>query len=115
MKKVFCSISVLLIASAILFAFKTSLNTLPIGSKLPNADIKLKDISYKEISLNDAKKKNGLLVMFSCNTCPYVVKSQERTNAVCEYALQNNIGLVLLNSNETQRSAEASYEAMQLY
>lgn len=88
---------------------------LPIGADMPRADVKMKDISGKEITLKDAKKKNGLLVMFSCNTCPYVIKNQERTNAIAKYALENNVGVVLVNSNEAMRSGDDSYEAMKSY
>ena len=88
---------------------------LPIGSDMPNADTKMKDISGKEVSLKDAKKKNGLLVMFSCNTCPYVIKNQQRTKEISAYALKNEIGVVLVNSNEAQRGSEDSYEAMKQY
>ena len=97
-----------------LFAF-TTLSGIEIGAALPKPDVKLKDVSGKEITLKDAIKKNGLLVMFSCNTCPYVIKNQERTNAISEYALKNNIGVVLVNSNEAYRSGEDSYDAMKTY
>jgi peroxiredoxin len=92
-----------------------AIDELPIGAGMPKADVKMKDISGKEISLKDAVGKNGLLVMFSCNTCPYVIKNQERTREICRYALENNIGVVLVNSNEGQRNEEDSYEAMKEY
>lgn len=92
-----------------------AIDELPIGANMPKADVKMKDISGKEISLKDAVGKNGLLVMFSCNTCPYVIKNQERTREICRYALENNIGVVLVNSNEGQRNEEDSYEAMKKY
>jgi peroxiredoxin len=108
----------LLIAAAVvslsLMAF-TFTETLPIGSLLPKGDTRLKDISGKEISLKDLKKENGLLVMFSCNTCPYVIKNQERTKAIAAYAQKMNIGVILLNSNEGNRAGGDSYEAMQQY
>jgi thioredoxin-related protein len=88
---------------------------LPIGADMPKADVKMKDISGKEVSLKEAKKKNGLLVMFSCNTCPYVVKNQQRTKEVSEYALKNDIGVVLVNSNEGQRKSDDSFDAMKQY
>lgn len=97
-----------------LLSFKKS-NDLPIGADLPKADVKMKDVSGKEVSFNEAKKSNGLLVMFSCNTCPYVIKNQQRTKEICQYALANNIGVVLINSNEAQRDNEDSYEAMKKY
>ena len=74
------------------FAFTTLSEVLPIGASMPKADLKLKDISGKEVSLKDAKKKNGLLVMFSCNTCPWVIKNQSRTIEVANYALSKDIG-----------------------
>lgn len=90
-------------------------NSLAIGSKFPKAEIKMKDISDKEISLKDALKKNGLLVMFSCNTCPYVIKNQDRTREISKYALDNNIGVILINSNEGTRDGDDSFEAMKEY
>ncbi|MGE7775074.1 thioredoxin family protein [Chitinophaga sp. NPDC101104] len=88
---------------------------LDIGAKLPKADVKMKDVSGRELSLNDAKKANGLLVMFSCNTCPYVVRNQDRTRAICQFAQKNNIGVILVNSNEAARTGGDSFEAMQAY
>ena len=110
MKKIFLPV----LAIFGLLAF-TTLPVIEIGADLPKPDVKMKDVSGKEITLKDAIKKNGLLVMFSCNTCPYVIKNQERTNAISEYALKNNIGVVLINSNEAYRSGEDSYDAMKSY
>ncbi|MGE5108699.1 MAG: thioredoxin family protein [Sphingobacteriales bacterium] len=113
MKKFYLPISVLSIIS--LFAFSPMQSSLSIGGALPNPELKMKDISGKEISFKDAMKKNGLLVMFSCNTCPYVIKHQQKTKEVVEYALANNIGVMILNSNEAQRNDEDSFDAMKKY
>jgi thioredoxin-related protein len=112
MKKLITSFSLLAAVSLLAFNY---IDELPIGGQLPKADVKMKDISGKEITLKDAKKANGLLVMFSCNTCPYVVKNQDRTREICKYALDNNIGVVLINSNEGQRGSDDSYDAMKKY
>ena len=112
MKKIITSFS--LLAAFSLLAFN-NINEMPIGASMPKADVKMKDISGKEISLNEAKKSNGLLMMFSCNTCPYVVRNQQRTKQICQFALENNIGVVLINSNEAQRDGEDSYDAMKKY
>jgi hypothetical protein len=104
------------VAVAILsFAFTTFGDVLPIGASIPKADLKLKDISGKEVSLKDAKKKNGLLVMFSCNTCPWVIKNQSRTIEAANYALSKEIGVILLNSNEGSRDDADSYSEMKQY
>jgi thioredoxin-related protein len=95
------------------FTIKT--NNLPIGAPLPKADVKLKDITGKEITLKTAMKENGLLVMFSCNTCPVVVKNQARAKEICQYSLTKNVGVVVLNSNEANRSDDESLDAMKNY
>jgi len=99
----------------LLAAFKITGDVLSIGSSLPKGDVTMKDIRNEDISMKDAQRKNGLLVMFTCNTCPYVVKNQARTKAIYKYALQNNIGVILLNSNEGNRTGEDSFGAMQQY
>jgi peroxiredoxin len=88
---------------------------LQIGSTMPKADLKMKDISGKEVAMKDAKKANGVLVMFSCNTCPYVVKNQERTLAISKFATENKVGVIILNSNEALRADDDSYASMQTY
>lgn len=89
--------------------------SLAVGSDLPMKDVKMKDVSGKEVSITDAMKTNGVLVMFSCNTCPYVIKNQQRTLDIAAYAKQNNIGVILLNSNEGTRDGDDSYDAMKSY
>jgi hypothetical protein len=114
MKKPALSFAALMIM--FLIAFRSATNTsLPLGSPLPQENLKLKDISGNEVSMKEAMKANGLLVMFSCNTCPYVIRNQERTREICAYALKNNVGVILLNSNEGTRYDGDSFEAMQSY
>jgi peroxiredoxin len=88
---------------------------LQIGSTMPKADLKMQDISGKHIAMQDVKKENGVLVMFSCNTCPYVVKNQERTLAISKFATDNKVGVIILNSNEALRGDDDSYSSMQSY
>ena len=102
------------LATITLTSFSYS-STLPIGAPMPLAERKMKDVSGKEVSLADAKKEKGLLVMFSCNTCPYVVKNQQRTKDVSAYAQQNGLGVILINSNDAQRDGDDAFEAMQAY
>ncbi|MET0394313.1 MAG: thioredoxin family protein [Chitinophagaceae bacterium] len=113
MKKIL--FSALPVAAFAVMALQPVNDPLPIGASLPKAGVKMKDVSGKDISFKDASLENGLLVMFSCNTCPYVIKNQGRTNEICQYAKNNNIGVVVLNSNEANRNSEDSYEAMKTY
>lgn len=88
---------------------------LNLGDKAPLTDLKMTDINGKFGSLSDLKGKNGLCVIFSCNTCPYVVAWEDRYNAVAQHCAKNNIGFVLINSNEAKRNGDDSMEAMQAH
>ena len=112
MKKILVS---LVVIAMTLLSFSPQFAGLPIGSAMPKGNIKMKDVSGKIVSLDDVKTTNGLLVMFSCNTCPYVVKNQGRTKELFEYIQTKQIGGIILNSNEGARNNEDSYKAMQKY
>lgn len=99
-----------------LLAFRSATgDPLKIGDAMPNPDTKMKDVSEKMVSLKDAMKAGGLLVMFSCNTCPYVVKNQDRTKDAMAYAAKMDIGCIILNSNAAMRDGADSYSDMQQY
>jgi Redoxin len=103
------------IAAISIWTLKPLADPLPIGASIPNAQLKMKDISGTEISFKEAQRKNGLLVMFSCNTCPVVKKYQSRTLEVATHATGNEIGVILLNSNEATRDEGDSYNDMKDY
>ena len=88
---------------------------LPIGADIPKATLVMNDVNGKSISLKEARRQNGLLVMFSCNTCPVVIANQQRTIAISKFAHDQNIGVILLNSNEGNRGGADSPEAMKKY
>ncbi len=91
---------------------------LHIGDKAPKTDLEMANIDDSKLTLNAAKGTNGLLVVFSCNTCPFVVGSdafpgwERQYNAIFEEAKANGINMVLVNSNEGKRENEDSMEEM---
>nr|WP_320000695.1 redoxin domain-containing protein [uncultured Draconibacterium sp.] len=109
MKKLAFVLGILL---SVNIAFAGDGKQLAIGDKAVHPDVKMKDVSGAEISLNDALKENGLLVMFSCNTCPFVVAWEGRFNEVKEWADKNDVGMIVLNSNYQKRSGADSFEEM---
>lgn len=112
MKKIlFAALPLVAMATVMLFPA----DPLAIGSALPKADVKMKDISGKDVSFNDAKKKNGLLVMFSCNTCPVVHQYESRTVSAASDAINAEVGVILLNSNEAQRTKGDGLDDMKEY
>lgn len=88
---------------------------LSLGSDIPMNDVKMIDISGKEVSLSDIKKANGLLVAFSCNTCPWVLNWQDRYNRIAQESEANEIGFVTLNPNERTRDQGESLSDMRKF
>lgn len=104
-------ISIILIGCLTILSAKE----LDLGSILPLGDIKMADISGKDISLNDAKGKNGLLVIFSCNTCPWVIAWEDRYVELADSYKDKGVGIVAINSNEKQFETVDSMEEMQAH
>lgn len=115
MKKITLFLSLFVAVIASLSFINSPPEELKINAAIPQADYKMKDVSGKSISLNDAKTTKGLLVIFSCNTCPYVKLSETRIKEYSDYCLANGIGCAIINSNEGQRSEEDSFDEMVKY
>ena len=110
-------VTTLLIACAFLLSFiNNNANTeLGLSAPIPMAEEKMQDVSGKSISLNDTKTPKGLLVIFSCNTCPYVKLSETRIKEITDNCKKQGIGCIIVNSNEAQRSEADSFEEMLKY
>jgi peroxiredoxin len=108
MKNLFIFLFVIAFVPAI-----ASTGTIGIGGKATLTDVKMLDVSGKKVSLSDAAGENGLLVMFSSNTCPFVLQWQDRYNEMKKWADQHKVGMIVLNSNYGNRDGVDSYEAMQ--
>jgi thioredoxin-related protein len=65
-----------------------------------------------KMTLNSVKKENGTIVIFSCNTCPFVLQWEDRYREIESYAKRMKVGLAYINSNENQREGVDSYDAM---
>ena len=116
--KTYLFIFTALIVSCSLF-FTSEIETLVVGEHAPLVDYKMNSTLGEKLSLLDMKKENGLLVIFSCNTCPFVVGGgrfegwEKDYNTISEMVKANNIGMVLVNSNEAKRKAGDSMKDMQ--
>lgn len=93
---------------------------LAIGAKAPLADAAMTSADGTMMTLESAAGPNGLLVVFSCNTCPFVVGNgtksdgwEGRYNSTNQAAERMGIEMVLVNSNEAKRDNHDSLEAMQ--
>lgn len=91
---------------------------LKIGKTAPLQELKMMDIDGVEKSIGELKSENGLLIVFSCNTCPFVVGTEKFAGWEVQYnnlkvaAEELKIGMTLINSNEAKREKDDSFEAM---
>jgi thioredoxin-related protein len=92
---------------------KSKFQTISINEKMPEVDFELKSVNEEWITINSQTSDNGLLVIFTCNTCPFVVMWEDRYKLVEQIAEENNIGLVYINSNYKKRKSDDSFKRMQ--
>ncbi len=64
-------------------------------------------------TLDAARGRNGLLVMFICNHCPYVKAVIRRVVRDTLELKTHGIGSIAIMSNDTAEYAEDSFENMQ--
>jgi thioredoxin-related protein len=91
---------------------------LTIGSLMPHQNHMLSGIDGKKVETKSLMGEKGLVVIFSCNTCPFVVGSEKFSgwekdyNGLYELAAKLGFNLVLVNSNEAKRDKGDSLEDM---
>lgn len=117
MKKAIIISAVSVISIILVSAFtpveKIFIDELEIGAKAPMTDVEVKDVSGEMITLSEVAGEKGLLVIFSCNTCPWVTKWEDRYNPVANLAEEHGVGTIALNPNTAYRDNGDGFEDMQ--
>src|SRR5438552_13386865 len=85
--------------------------TLSIGQPAP--DFNLPGVDGKDYSLASFKGAKLLVVVFSCNHCPYVIGSEDRMNQFYADYSSRGVAMVAINSNETETHPADSFGHMQ--
>jgi len=85
-------------------------NKLKIGSPAP--DFKLSGVDGKEYSLDTFKDKRALIIIFSCNHCPYVQAYEDRIKKIQEDYSEKGVAVAAINSNEDVNYPDDSFENM---
>lgn len=107
--------------SFVLLFWAQSLAQLKIRDIAPIQDHEMLSIDGQNLSLNTCKKAKGLVVVFSCNSCPFVVGSddfpgwEKQYDSLYQFASSKDLGFVLINSNEAKRNQADSYAEMKLH
>ena len=76
---------------------------------------KLKGVDGKFHSLDDHIGKNGLVIMFICNHCPYVKAVIRDIVEDCKILKNDGINSIAIMSNDTKEFPDDSFENMQIF
>lgn len=76
-------------------------------------DFKLKSVDGKNYSMSDYKDAKGFIVVFTCNTCPFAVKYEDRVNALAKKYKPKGYILLAINSNDPEVQPDDTFPKMQ--
>lgn len=106
MKKIF--VQVLLLVS---MAATAQVNTITPGQNAPA--FKLKNVDGKEISFGSFTGAKGYIVVFTCNTCPYAKRYEQRIIELNDKYAPLGYPVIAINPNDPDISQGDSYDNMQ--
>lgn len=112
MKKTIYSSLIVFVALAIM-SFITIRGPLQIGESGAAAFSELTtNIDGSDAPLRAYVQKNGMVIMFSSNTCKYANSWEDRYEGLAQYCKANGLGFVVVNSNSAERNGKDSFQAM---
>ena len=92
---------------------RTTSNMVSLGTKAP--DFSLFDVVSEESkNLNDLKGKNGSVIMFICNHCPYVKHVNKTIVELANKFKDDEVNFIAISSNDVVNYPEDSPELMKL-
>ena len=85
---------------------------LTLGTKTP--EFNLKGVDGEIYSNETFSESKGLLVMFICNHCPYVLHVKDGLVNMADKLIASGVGVIAINSNDSsqEKYSEDSYEKM---
>ncbi len=82
-----------------------------VGSTVSN--FSLKNVDNTMVDLNDYTSQQGVIVIFTCNSCPFSVAYEDRINELQAKYGNEGFPVLAINSNDVVRKPEDSFENMQ--
>jgi peroxiredoxin len=78
------------------------------------ADFKLKSVDGKMYSMSDYKDAKGFIVVFTCNTCPFAIKYEDRINQLAKKYKKQGYVLLAINSNDPEVQPDDTFDLMKV-
>lgn len=74
----------------------------------------LKNVDGKMVSLEDYADTKGVIVIFTCNHCPYAIAYENRIKELHRTFEPQGIGLIAISSNDPKQYPQDSFENMKV-
>ena len=88
------------------------MNAQPIAVGLKAPSFSLKNVDGSTVSLSDYSNEKGVMVIFSCNPCPYVKAYEDRMIALHNEFAPQGYPVVFINPNDPVAQPADSFEEM---
>lgn len=85
---------------------------LELGATAPRADVKMKGVDGREVSIAGIAGAKGTLVIFTCNHCPWAKAWEQRIATLGNAYAKRGIGVIAINANDPRAYADDSYDGM---
>lgn len=113
--------NLILLASFIIILPFSSLGqkfpTMSVGEQLADSELNysMESVYNQKHSLAQHFNKKGLVLVFTSNTCPFVVAWEDRYEIVEEMCKKYDFDMLYINSNHNKRGDDDSFLAMQTH
>ncbi len=88
-------------------------SSLPLGATAPKADVRMKNVDGRELSIQDVKGPKGTLVIFTCNHCPWAKAWEQRIVDLGNAWSKKGFGVIAVNPNDPKAYPDDSFDEMQ--
>ncbi len=83
-----------------------------IGDQVDN--FTLKNIDGKMVSLSDYETEKGVILIFTCNTCPYAIAYEDRIIALHDKYAKKGYPVLAINPNDPEAQPGDSFDEMKI-
>lgn len=86
--------------------------SLALGAEAPMAEVAMRNVDGKDVTIASVKGQKGTLVMFSCNHCPWVKAWETRMVELGNNYRKRGVGVIVINANDPSVNADDGIDEM---
>lgn len=91
----------------------SAVDSLPIGAMLVGKSVRMRNVDGAMVSIDSVRGREGTLVIFTCNHCPWSRIWESRIVALAKRYQARGIGVIAINPNDPEAYEEDSFVDMQ--